>query len=125
RMLMRSILSKRFGNWQVQVEARSADIPVRSSRMNSGDLIWSFSAKSRRTLRLGGESFCSISSPQSRRDRRGGAEKFKLGHYRMDQRFCRNLLIQILSCPESLVVVRANKPARPAERCPNEFIQIY
>ena len=40
--------------------------------------IWFFSANSRRPLRLRGESLDSISSPQSRRDRRGDAENFKL-----------------------------------------------
>src|SRR5437899_1634066 len=39
---------------------------------------------------LGGESFGSISSPQSHRDHRGGAENFRSGHYR------RSLLIAIL-----------------------------
>ena len=47
--------------------------------------IWFFSANSRRPLRLRGESLDSISSPQSRRDRRGDAENFKLERDRQDR----------------------------------------
>ena len=46
-----------------------------------GDPIWFFSAKSRRPRRLGVEGFDSLSSPQSRREHRGGAENSKPGQY--------------------------------------------
>src|SRR5205807_731419 len=45
-----------------------------------------FSAQPRRSRRLGGESFGSIISPQSRRVRRGGAENLKLKHLRKLER---------------------------------------